>query len=126
MTLSKAILIGFLSVGLLGCGLITPRYSILPMADRDWSKFVIPPAGTPSQMIIYHRVGNRMMTTTVSGAWDDGNPWQVRFLITKRIEQVHVVQILHEGQVIWTKRFRSPATIPAGTPKGIQKNISKE
>ncbi len=111
-----------LLAGCVGHGMRAAPIVPSAVADRDWSKFERPPAGTPCAMRVFFWANRwRRAAVDVPGQWDDGRPFIVSFRIWKDIPNVVRIEIRHREQTIAAKNFDPPTTFERGKTVGYEK-----
>ena len=88
----------------------------------NWSTFEIPPVGTPVMLRVFHLVAPRTLEVVdLKGKWDDGDPFTISFVVTKRMEQIVRVEIHFRGLVLGARNFRTPTLFEKGRTVGWRK-----
>jgi hypothetical protein len=89
---------------------------------RDWSKFEVPPAGTPVTLRVFNATGPREYEVVdLKGQWGDGEPFLISFKVTKRMDNVIRVEIHFRGEVLGAKNFNPPTIFEKDRTVGWRK-----
>jgi hypothetical protein len=118
----KALLALTLSLFLVGCistGIPKPT----PTANRDWSKFERPPAGTPCMLRVFNVVGpRRYEVVDLPGKFSEPeSEFDVEFPNYRLLSAVFRVELHFRGEVISVRRFNPPTVFSKGEMVGWRK-----
>lgn len=117
----KWILLLVVLLALSGC--ISPKVPGMQRpTPRNWATFEVPPVGTPLMLRVFNVTGPRQLEAVdLQGQWDDGDPFLVSFVVTKRLECVIRVEIHYRGDVLGARNFKPPTIFEKDQTVGWRK-----